>query len=143
MSDVETPSKEKKSVPLFVSPIASPMAGKKLSKKVLKLAKKASKAKKVRRGVREVVKAIRKGEKGICVLAGDIAPVDVISHIPVLCEENKIPYVFIPSKEELGAACQSTRPTSTLLVQAKLSDDLKESYAEVFAEVEKVLPDYS
>lgn len=23
---------------------------------------------------------------------------DVISHIPVLCEENKIPYIFVSSK---------------------------------------------
>ena len=35
----------------------------------------------------------------ICILAGDISPIDVITHIPVLCEENQIPYIYVPSKE--------------------------------------------
>ena len=48
----------------------------------------ASKGKTVRRGVKEVVKAVRKGEKGICVIAGDISPIDVIIHLPCLCEDN-------------------------------------------------------
>lgn len=39
----------------------------------------------------------------ICILAGDISPVDVITHIPIVCEDNKIPYIFVPSKE-VGAA---------------------------------------
>lgn len=34
----------------------------------------------------------------ILVLAANIYPMDVISHIPVLCEENKIPYIFVSSK---------------------------------------------
>lgn len=35
----------------------------------------------------------------ICVLAGDISPIDVITHIPIVCEDNKVPYIFVPSKE--------------------------------------------
>ncbi|KNC21557.1 hypothetical protein FF38_07320 [Lucilia cuprina] len=85
-------------------PFATPLANKKLNKKVLKSVKKASKAKLAKRGVKEVVKALRKGEKGIVIIAGDIWPADVISHLPVLCEDNKVPYVFIPSKEDLGHA---------------------------------------
>ncbi len=48
----------------FVSVIANPLADEKLCKKVLKLCKKASKRKAVRRGVKEVVKALRKKQKG-------------------------------------------------------------------------------
>ena len=32
-------------------------------------------------------------------LAGDISPIDVITHVPVLCEDNDIPYVYVPAKE--------------------------------------------
>lgn len=46
-----------------------------------------------------MVKSIRKKCKGVCVLAGDIAPVDVLSHVPILCEESDIPYIYVPSKE--------------------------------------------
>lgn len=32
------------------------------------------------------------------VIAGDISPIDVISHIPIACEDNKVPYAYVPSK---------------------------------------------
>jgi H/ACA ribonucleoprotein complex subunit 2 len=50
------------------------------------------------------------------VLAGDISPIDVISHIPVLCEDLDVQYVYVPSKAELGAAAATKRPTSVVLV---------------------------
>jgi len=53
------------------------------------------------------------------VIAGDISPIDVITHLPVLCEEANIPYIFVPSKEELGASCGCKRPTSCVLVSLK------------------------
>ena len=60
----------------YVSVIAQPMAPKKTTKRIHKLVRKACHAKLVRRGVKEVVKGIRKGEKGFCVIAGDISPID-------------------------------------------------------------------
>lgn len=35
----------------------------------------------------------------ICVIAGNISPIDVITHVPILCEESDVPYVYVPSKE--------------------------------------------
>jgi hypothetical protein len=49
---------------MTLSAIATPLAGDKLSKKLLKLVKKSAKEKKVKRGVKEVVKAIRKKAGG-------------------------------------------------------------------------------
>lgn len=37
----------------------------------------------------------------VVILAANIAPVDVISHIPVLCEGKSLPYVFVSSKVSL------------------------------------------
>jgi H/ACA ribonucleoprotein complex subunit 2 len=85
----------------------------------------ASKTKSVRRGVKEVVKAVRKGEKGVCVIAGDISPIDVISHLPVLCEDNSVSYIFVPSKEALGTAGQTKRPTSCVLIKPSSDSDAK------------------
>jgi H/ACA ribonucleoprotein complex subunit 2 len=103
----------------FVSVIAKPLASKKSTKKVHKLVKKAAQAKVVRRGVKEVVKALRKGEKGFCVIAGDISPIDVISHLPILCEDRHVPYIYVPSKQDLGAAASTKRPTSCILISPK------------------------
>jgi hypothetical protein len=49
----------------FINPIASPMASKKLVKRLFKCIKKASKHKTfIRQGLKEVQKHIRRGEKG-------------------------------------------------------------------------------
>ena len=93
----------------------------------------------LKRGVKEVVKALRKSQTslpassismstdanaaeikdlplGIVVLAADISPMDVISHIPVLCEDHNIPYIFVTSRAELGMAGMTKRPTSVVMV---------------------------
>jgi H/ACA ribonucleoprotein complex subunit 2 len=100
-----------------VNIIAQPLASKKSTKKAHKLVKKASQAKIIRRGVKEVVKGLRKGEQGLAVLAGDIYPLDVYSYLPVLLEEKNVPYIFVPSKQDLGAAACTKRPTSVVLVK--------------------------
>merc|ERR1711937_619289 len=128
--DEETPEIE-------VQPFAKPLADAKLSKKLFKCIKKATKAKQVLRGVKEDVKAVRKGTKGICVIAGNISPMDVISHLPILCEDNDVPYIYVRSKEELGAAALTKRPTSCMLVAPKLKKDLEapEGYDELVKKV--------
>ncbi|KAJ2843840.1 snoRNA-binding protein [Coemansia brasiliensis] len=124
----------------LLAPIAHPLADKKLAKKTLKTVKKAVKHRHVKRGVKEVVKGLRKGDKGLVVLAGNISPIDVLSHIPVLCEDNHVPYVFVPSKEELGGSCSTKRPTCCLMVvpggkgaNGSAHEDYKELYEECFA----------
>ncbi|KAM6495879.1 RNA-binding protein [Amanita muscaria] len=143
---------EETSIPIGeLSPIAHPLAQKKLLKKLHKTIKKASKARQVKRGVKEVVKGIRKGEKGLLVLAGDINPMDIISHLPVLSEEANVPYVFVPSKEELGQASATKRPTSCVMVcpgmkrktrkkegEEEKVEDYGEIYEECYREVEKL-----
>lgn len=101
----------------------------------LSLSQTATKSKFLRRGVKEVVKALRKkvGSNGLCIIAGDISPVDVITHIPILCEENDIPYVFVPSKHDLGESATTKRPTSCVMIIP--GDDWK--YAEKFGKLRK------
>lgn len=103
----------------YVSIISQPLASKKNTGKLHKLVKKASSAKLVKKGVKDVVKALRKGETGLCIIAGDISPIDVISHLPGLCEDKRIPYIYVPSKLDLGAASCTKRPTSCVLISAK------------------------
>ncbi|KAF2154030.1 L30e-like protein [Myriangium duriaei CBS 260.36] len=137
---------------------ANPLADDKSGKKVLKSVKKAAKAKCLKRGVKEVVKAVRKSPPGnpttpasalppgIVVLAADISPMDVISHIPVLCEDHNIPYVFLPSRAELGAAGSTKRPTSVVMVTPKAGGakqaekaDADEDWSETYADLNKLV----
>uniref|UniRef100_UPI00398E3FEF H/ACA ribonucleoprotein complex subunit 2-like protein n=1 Tax=Pristiophorus japonicus TaxID=55135 RepID=UPI00398E3FEF len=119
-----------------VNAIAQPLASRKLSKKLYKCVKKAAKVKQIRRGVKEVQKFINKGEKGIVVLAGDTLPIDVYSHLPILCEDNSLPYAYIPSKMDLGAAAGSKRPTCVIMI--KPHEEYQEAYTECLDEVQSL-----
>jgi large subunit ribosomal protein L7Ae len=35
-------------------------------------------------------------------IALDVDPPEIVAHLPLLCRERKVPYIFVPSKEELG-----------------------------------------
>merc|ERR1711981_1533414 len=135
-------------------PFANPLADEKVTKKVLKGVKKAAKNKTLKRGVKEVVKALRKSPQGagnvvvpgIVILAADISPMDVISHIPVLCEDHNVPYIFVSSRAELGAAGNTKRPTSVVMVSesrvgAKKAEKIEgdEEFGEVYKDLVKVV----
>ncbi|KAG8475831.1 hypothetical protein CXB51_032768 [Gossypium anomalum] len=137
---------EKKKM-LAVAPIAKPLAGKRLCKKTFKLVRKAAELKCLKRGVKEVVKSIRRGHKGLCVIAGNISPIDVITHVPILCEEADIPYVYVPSKEDLATAGATKRPTCCVLVLTKPTkgeldpseqEKIKADYSQVVADISEL-----
>lgn len=110
--------------PKYVSPLSDPIVSGKLLSRAMKLIKKAHGAKAVRRGVPECTKLIRKGKKGILILAADIFPVDLIAHLPVLAEENEIFYAFVPSRAELGVALSSKRAVSAIYVMEPTEDSV-------------------
>ncbi len=102
----------------------------------------ASKFKQVRRGVKEVVKQLKTAREGLCVIAGDISPIDVITHVPMLCEEAGVQYVYVHSKEQLGAAGMTKRPTSVMLVlpkavkgSVKMGKDDEKEFEEMYKSV--------
>jgi len=41
----------------------------------------------------------------LCIIAGDISPIDVITHLPIMCEDRDIPYIYVPSKEVRAVLC--------------------------------------
>lgn len=59
---------------------------------------------KVRRGTNETTKSIERGNTKLVIIAENVEPPEVVAHLPILCEERSIPYIFVPSKEQLGAS---------------------------------------
>ncbi|MBS7624652.1 MAG: 50S ribosomal protein L7Ae [Candidatus Bathyarchaeia archaeon] len=59
---------------------------------------------KVRRGTNETTKAVERGLAKLVVIAEDVDPPEVVAHLPLLCDERKVPYVYVPSKAKLGSA---------------------------------------
>lgn len=147
--------------PFFPS-LLSPEEDIKLTRSTSFPPKTAAKSKTLKRGVKEVVKSLRKSPAagptntsfpGVVILAGDISPMDVISHIPVLCEDVNVPYIFVSSRAELGAAGSTKRPTSVVMVTEKRAggkasgsgsaaiaeEDGEEDFAEVYKDLVKLV----
>jgi len=57
---------------------------------------------KLKRGTNEVTKNIERNLAKFVVIAEDVEPPEILMHIPMLCDEKKIPYGYVPSKIQLG-----------------------------------------
>jgi len=121
-----------------------------------------AKLKAICRGVKECEKAIKKcplrgaqaanaTAPGLVIIAGDISPMDVIMHFPILCEEHGVPYLYIKSRADLGVAASTKRATSVVMLKpegkkpvAGKSDDGEdkkvspEDYLEAWKEMAKI-----
>src|SRR5437867_9571830 len=70
----------------------------------------------VRKGTNETTKAIERGIAKLVVIAEDVQPPEVVAHLPIICEEKKIPYVFVPSRAQIGPAIGIDVPTASAAV---------------------------
>lgn len=131
----------------FASPIAKPMAGKKLTKKLLKLLKKAvsetglpgRKDSGIITGLKSVQVGItKKNEKGLVIFAGNVTPIDVMSHLPAVCEDRDIPYVYVPLKSDISQALGVRR--TTIMVLVRPNKKYEDSYTECLNEVKSLFP---
>jgi len=76
----------------------------------------ATKSGAVRKGTNETTKAVERGQAKLVVIAEDVDPPEVVAHLPLLCEERKIPYIFVPSKEKLGNAVGIDVPAASVCI---------------------------
>lgn len=114
--------------------IAQPLADSKLSKRLYKLIKKSStKKNKLYRGLKNVQTRIRKGGEGLCILAGDVSPIDIYCHLPIVCEDRNIPYCFVSSKRDIALALGAKRPCIVALITA--DEEYKDLYDKCYKKV--------
>lgn len=58
----------------------------------------------------EATKTLNRGICEFIILTADVEPIEIVLHLPLLCEDKNVPYVFLPSKTALGRACGVSRP---------------------------------
>lgn len=75
---------------------------KELQEKVLQLVERAAKDKKVRVGINEVTKMLERGQARFVVVAQDVAPQEIVLHLPALCKEKNVPFGLVSNKKSLG-----------------------------------------
>jgi large subunit ribosomal protein L7Ae len=106
--------------------------------KALQLVQVASETGKIRVGTNEVTKSSERAEAKLVVMAEDVDPVEILVHVPMLCEEKRIPYLYVGKKQRLGqAAGLSKSAASVAVVEAGEAKGLLEELATTFPTLKK------
>ncbi len=92
------------------------MAEKDVIENVYKAIETARQDGKISKGVNEVTKAVERGDAKLVAFASDVAPKEIVMHLPGLSKDKQIPCVQVGTKEELGAAAGLKVGTSAVAV---------------------------
>ena len=118
---------------------AYPLASDQLAIKLLELVQQANNYKQLKKGANETTKTLNRGISEFIVLAKDTEPLEILLHLPLLCEDKNVPYVFVPSKNALGRACGVSRPVIAASITTNESSQLKGQIDTLKLEIEKLL----
>jgi len=122
-----------------VNPKAYPLADPELTQKILELVKQASNYKQLKKGANEATKTLNRSIAEFIVLAADAEPLEILLHLPLLCEDKNVPYVFVRSKQALGRACGVSRPVISASVTINEGSQLKPQIQSIQQSIEKLL----
>jgi ribosomal protein L7Ae-like RNA K-turn-binding protein len=75
---------------------AFPLADPELTIALLDLVNQATNYKQTKKGANESTKTLNRGISEIIVMAADAEPIEILLHLPLLCEDKNVPYVFVP-----------------------------------------------
>lgn len=84
-------------------------------------------------------KTLNRGIAEFIVMAADAEPLEIILHLPLLCEDKNVPYVFVRSKQALGRACGVSRPVIACSITIKEGSQLKPQINSVQQSIERLL----
>lgn len=122
-----------------VNPKAYPLSDPDLTQRILELVKQASNYKQLKKGANEATKTLNRGIAEFIVLAADAEPLEIVLHLPLLCEDKNVPYVFVRSKQALGRACGVSRPVISCSVTVNEGSQLKPQIQAIQNDIEKLL----
>jgi len=71
----------------------------------------------LRKGTNEATKAIEKTGCVLVVIAEDVDPPEVVMHLPMICREKKVPFVYVAGKKELGKSAGLTVPCAAIAIE--------------------------
>ncbi|KAJ5268651.1 hypothetical protein N7497_010622 [Penicillium chrysogenum] len=85
-----------------------------------------------------VTKALTRGTSEVVILAADTSPLPIVMHLPLLCEDKNVPYVFLPSKLAIGRACGVARPIIAVSITSNEASDLAPVIERIRDKVERL-----
>ena len=106
---------------------------------ILDLVQQACNYKQLKKGANEATKSLNRGIAEFIVLAADAEPLEILLHLPLLCEDKNVPYVFVSSKVALGRACGVSRPVISCSVTSNEASNLKDQIITMKDGIEQLL----
>ncbi|MCD6542558.1 MAG: 50S ribosomal protein L7ae [Thermoplasmata archaeon] len=101
---------------------------KELESMAYELVERARDTGKISKGTNETTKQVERGLAKLVIMAEDVSPEEILAHMPLLCEEKNIPYTYVPSKKELGAAAglEVAAASVAIIDPGEAKDELEE-----------------
>ncbi len=95
-----------------------------IQKKALEALGMAKDTGRIKKGINEATKSIERGIAKLVLIAEDVEPAEITMFLPGLCDDKKVPYIFVKGKNELGIAAGIQRPTAaaSIIVEGKAKD---------------------
>ncbi len=96
---------------------------KELATKALDALESARDTGKIRKGTNEVTKAVERGNAKLVFIGSDVEPPEIVMHLPMICEEKDIPYLYV-AKAEIGESVGIHVPTAAgcIIEEGKAKD---------------------
>ncbi len=135
MNDEEDP----KEVPTVAKPIYVRFeVPKELADRAYEAVERARDTGKLRKGTNETTKAVERKKAALVVIAEDVEPAEIVAHLPALCEEKDVPYIYVPSKRELGAAAGiDVSAAAVAIAEAGEAEELVKEIVDRLKEIKK------
>mmetsp|Transcript_56728 Transcript_56728/g.159242 ORF Transcript_56728/g.159242 Transcript_56728/m.159242 type:complete len:124 (+) Transcript_56728:69-440(+) len=118
---------------------AFPLADADLTVALLDLVQQATNYKQTKKGANEATKTLNRGISELIIMAADAEPIEILLHLPLLCEDKNVPYVFVPSKVALGRACGVSRPVISCSITTNEASQLKSVIDGMKIKIEQLL----
>lgn len=118
---------------------AFPLSDPALTTSLLDLVQQAMAFKQLKKGANEATKTLNRGIAEFIIMAADTEPLEILLHLPLLCEDKNVPYVFVPSKVALGRATGVSRPVIACAITSNEASTLKPQIQKMKDAIEKLL----
>ncbi len=87
---------------------------------------------KIKKGANEVTKAAERGIASMIVMAENVNPGELLAHVPMICKEKGIPFIYVEDQGYLADSAGMTAGTRTAAVAVL---DVDKEAQDIFNEV--------
>jgi large subunit ribosomal protein L7Ae len=91
---------------------------------------------KIKKGANEATKAIERSLATLVLIGADVEPEEIVMHLGPLCEEKKIPFLYINKQNDIGAASGlEVGSTAAAIVKPGKAKDLIDEVAKQISDL--------